>query len=79
MVEHTEVNVPFRFLEDKRSFLKNSISSKVIEMGKYEMIIQSQKSSSFQKSDLITRDTSVLVKQKMRKNEGNYNSLFPSL
>ena len=36
-------------------------------MGKYEMIIQSQKSSSFQKIDLITRDTSVLVKKKFKK------------
>ena len=53
--------------------------SKVIQMGEIEMKIQGPKSSNFQKIDFNKRDTSVLVKQKLRKNEGNYNSLFPSL
>ena len=48
-------------------------------MGKIDMKMQSPKSSNFQKIDFNKRDTSVLVKQKLRKNEGNYNSLFPSL
>ena len=41
--------------------------SKVIQMGIIEMKIQSPKSSNFQKIDFNKRDTSVLVKQKIKK------------